>query len=241
MVQLKYFGDDRDYFKYDLITSVVQGLSLQHYVYVPMLTVHRDDDEGRIAPRNIFNKSQELFEFIGNCPTKSLTHWRTWLAPTFVNSYDTIMPEDETYFCDERRSEYWHQCRTLIGKKNALIFVDPDTGLESGSPSYLEQKGREKYILNAELIFLIQFLHTTSILMVYQHLPRNRHEHVNAVKKKLRQVRIANSSTHSCAYREDDLAFIFISKTSVINKELLDILTVYHDNSTHPYKSLPHE
>lgn len=46
MVQLKYFGDDRDYFKYDLITSLVSDTTLRHYVFVPMLTEHRHDNEG---------------------------------------------------------------------------------------------------------------------------------------------------------------------------------------------------
>lgn len=38
MVQLKYFGDSRDYFKYDLITTLVQHTSLDNYLFVPMLT-----------------------------------------------------------------------------------------------------------------------------------------------------------------------------------------------------------
>ena len=44
MVQLKYFGDSRDYFKYDLMTSILEEMMLESYVFIPMLTNHRDDN-----------------------------------------------------------------------------------------------------------------------------------------------------------------------------------------------------
>ena len=48
MVQLKYFGDNRDFFKYDLITVVLEHTSLSHYVFIPMLIAHRvREDRGR--------------------------------------------------------------------------------------------------------------------------------------------------------------------------------------------------
>lgn len=43
MVQLKYFGDSRDYFKYDLLASVLEEMNFGSYVFIPMLTNHRDD------------------------------------------------------------------------------------------------------------------------------------------------------------------------------------------------------
>jgi hypothetical protein len=60
MVQLKYFGDNRDFFKYDLITAVFKHPSMRHYVFVPMLTEHRHDNEGKKPPRNRGDKSDAL-------------------------------------------------------------------------------------------------------------------------------------------------------------------------------------
>ena len=38
MVQLKYFGDDRDYFKYDSITYLLKAGLFRRYAFIPMLT-----------------------------------------------------------------------------------------------------------------------------------------------------------------------------------------------------------
>ena len=75
--------------------------------------------------------------------------------------------------------------------------------------------------------------------MVYQHLPNNKHKHIDAVKEKLNQVKkIGNGKVYTFAYREDDLAFIFISKTKEVHEEIIGILKNYYKNSHHKYKSL---
>ncbi len=238
MVQLKYFGDSRDYFKYDLIRTVFERLSLRHYVFIPMLTEHREDKEGRKPPANRGDKSQELLAFIKGCGSKSLAHWERWLAP-YVQSYSTITPVDRTFFSDTGRDAYWQQFRPLIQKENALVFVDPDTGLQTGGPRYLEEMGREKYILNAELQLLMEVIDPSSVLMVYQHLQNDKRKHVHDVEKKLAQVRGVNAApVLACAYREDDLAFLFASRRQSLHDETFRILGHYHACSTHPLKSL---
>ncbi len=237
MVQLKYFGDNRDFFKYDLITSIVRASSLSNYVFVTMLTEHRFDNEGNIAPRNTCGKSEELLSFITGCKSKSLTHWENWLSP-LVTSYETIKPPDTTFFSDNTREQYWERFEPLLGKENALVFIDPDTGLETGNPSYLKKMGREKYILNEEIKFLYNHLASSSVLMVYQHLPKNKNIHHEAVRKKLSQLQSASGGTFVCAYREDDLAFLFIAKDQRLFNELRNILNDYHDKSQHKLKSL---
>ena len=237
MVQLKYFGDSRDFFKYDLITAVFKHSSLRHYVFVPMLTEHRDDNEGNKTPINRGDKSDDLLKFIIRCNTKSLRHWEGWLN-RHVDSYRTVEPVDETFFSDQKRDVYWKAFRTIIGQKNALIFVDPDTGLETGKPSYLRRMGREKYILTDELKFLINKIHHSSVLMLYQHLPNDKRMHKESVEKKLEQVRCADCNAYTCAYREDDLAFLFVSREKALIKEIIGLLTNYHVASDHKYKSL---
>lgn len=238
MVQLKYFGDSRDFFKYDLITAVLDQLSLRHYVFIPMLTEHRQDNEGKKIPCKRGNASDKLLEFIASCDGKSLKHWEAWLIH-YVDSYRTLEPVDNKFFSDQSRDEYWKEFQPIIGQKNALAFVDPDTGLETGTPGYLRKMGREKYILNRELQFLISKIDPSSVLMLYQHLPNNKHLHEKSVAKKLQQVRSANESAFACAYREDDLAFLFVSKKENIHKQIQTMLKKYHANSNNKYKSSP--
>ena len=239
MVQLKYFGNSRDYFKYDLITSILEGMKIDHYVFVPMLTNHQIDNEGNKTPMMIGGKSAALLSFIGDCGSKSpsLCHWEQWLN-RYVKSYKTIEPADNIYFTDSARHEYWVSFTEHLKEDNALIFLDPDTGLESGTNSYLQKMGREKYILNHEIELLYRHLRPSSILMIYQHLPNNKHIHEEAVHNKLAQLRTASGGNFISAYREDDLAFLFVTKDEIIHDKLCGLLSAYHDKSQHKYKSL---
>jgi hypothetical protein len=45
---------------------------------------------------------------------------------------------------DDGRDRYWETCSQVINKRNALIFLDPDTGPETGKPSYLRRMGGRK-------------------------------------------------------------------------------------------------
>jgi len=240
MVQLKYFGDKYDYFKYDLITEVFKYSSLHHYVYIPMLTEHRDDKEGRTRPINRGSKSEELRHYIVGRKTKSLKHWESWLNQ-YVRSYRTVEPVDSAFFSDAKRDGYWSGCRSILKEKNALVFVDPDTGLESGNLSYQLKAGREKYVLNNELDILISELDPSSVLMLYQHLPRNIDQHHPGTEKKLRQAKTRRGVLHACAYREDDLAFLFIAKQPDLHSEIKQLLMAYHSNSGHKFKSIHFE
>jgi len=237
MVQLKYFGDSRDYFKYDLITYLLESGVTSNYAFVPMLTNHRVDGEGNKTPKHIEGKSSELLSFIARCDSKDLNHWETWLKP-HAKSYVTVHPVNEVFFDDGVRYKYWKTFEQVLRTKNALIFIDPDTGLETGKPSYLKKMGREKYILNEELSKLCKTLNTSSLLMIYQHLPNNKHIHEEYVHKKIKQAIEASASPFVLAYREDDLAFLFIAKNEALLLKLGNLLESYHINSGHVYKSM---
>ena len=96
MVQLKYYGDDRDYFKYDLISFVLKEGIFNNYGFVPMLTNHRYDNEGNIKPTISDCKSSELLKFIDTHPKKDLNNWELWLKK-YVSSYSTVQPINSTY------------------------------------------------------------------------------------------------------------------------------------------------
>jgi hypothetical protein len=237
MVQLKYFGDDRDYFKYDMITSIFKSKLLERYVFIPMLTDHRNDNEGKKKPKFREGRCRKLYQFIIECKHKSLNHWETWLTP-HVASYKTVKPADEAYFKHEKRVRYWNQFKPLIDTDKTLVFVDPDTGLQTGIPSYRKKKGAAKYILDDELKELFDWVNPASILMIYQHLPRDKRKHLCSSRKKLLQVQSVCKTNFTCAYREDDLAFIFVAKSEKMLKQLLFFLNNYHEKSANTRKSI---
>lgn len=237
MVQRKYFGDNRDYFKYDLITSIFEEGLLHRYVFIPMLTKHRLDNEGKKRP--IFNKGKlpDLFEFINSCKDQSLKNWKKWLIQ-YVSSYRTAEPADAIFFIDDSRSKYWGKFTRLIKSGKTLVFVDPDIGLETGTPSYIRRKGPEKYILNHELKDLFDNLHPQSILMIYQHLLNNEDLRIKAIKKKLTQAESVCDCKYICAYREGDLAFVFMTKSKGTFQQLMQSLNKYCRKSKHRYKTI---
>jgi hypothetical protein len=191
-----------------------------------MLTEHRNDGEGKKNPIVGQCKSEELLTFIRGCNYKSLNNWKTWLTQ-YVNGYYTVEPVDQIYFSENSRIDYWKKFKSLIKLQAALIFIDPDTGLETGNPSYLKRMGREKYLLNEELTSHIKLLHQTSGLMVYQQLQRNRDWHIKDFKNKLEQVKSLNDKIFVCGYREDDLSFIFVTKTIELHIKITDIFKEY--------------
>ena len=239
MVQLKYFGDDRDYFKYDLITSIFQARIVSRYVYIPMLTEDGPDRQGEIAPRRREGRSSKLYDFIMGCNEKSLRHWQTWLE-RYTVSYETVEPADKTYFREASRARYWHGFKDFTHFHETLVFVDPDTGLQTGDASYRRRMGVEKYLLDDELNQLFAWLSPASVLMTYQHLPRDRKRHIPSIDEKLKQVQSVCRNGFACAYREEDLAFLFVTGSRELFQRLFVHLGRYYDESANSHKALRH-
>jgi hypothetical protein len=118
-----------------------------------------------------------------------------------------------------------------VNTRKALVFVDPDTGLQTGNLSYRRRIGPEKYILDSELSALFGWLGTESILMIYQHLPRDKRRHDGATEKKQRQAQSVCNNELTYAYREDDLAFVFVTKSKEVFKQLQHFLINYHEKN----------
>jgi hypothetical protein len=74
--------------------------------------------------------------------------------------------------------------------------------------------------------------------MLYQHLPKNKHRHLDGIESKLRQARSNCAAGYLSAYREDDLAFILATKSESLHVEVTRELTRYHSSSAQKNKSL---
>lgn len=238
MVQKKYFGDKHDYFKYDLLTSVIKEVPFREYVFIPMLTREKNNYP-------IGSKCPKLYRFINEHRVNkgySLKHWQKWLTP-YIDNYHTVEPVDSTYFCPfgEKRNDYWNKFKAWFCLENALIFLDPDTGLEPGKPYDRDKRGPEKYLRNDELKYLLNSLDKTSAIMIYQQLQRNSNLRAQMLKKKLNQIsKKCCSDIFLCAYTEDDLAFIFVSKQENIHIKLANVLNKYYTESDNRFRFPPH-
>ncbi len=231
MVQLKYYGDDRDYFKYDLISVILKEIGFDNYGFVPMLTKHRDDNEGSIAPKQSDCKSKELLRFICSHSTPDLNNWELWLKK-FVPSYLTVQPINSIYIGNRDRNDYWSKFSQVIASKRSLIFLDPDTGIQAGRKTKISCNQYEKYILDGEISNLLEQLPETSVFIIYQHLQRDSKKHESDMKRKIDALSGMATGTKVSAYREKDLAFLFVAKASEIHKKIQSVIRKYCTQST---------
>ena len=65
-----------------------------------------------------------------------------------------------------------------------------------------------------------------------------KHIHDAAVTKKVKQLQANSGGKLVCAYREGDLAFLFIAKELNLFRRLYQFLAAYHSSSQHPTKYL---
>ncbi len=207
-----------------------------------MLTEDGPDRQGRLAPRFREGRSSRLYDFIMGCNEKSLCHWQTWLKQ-YTASYETVEPVDRTYFREASRAQYWQGFKGFMDRRETLVFVDPDTGLQTGGASYRRRMGIEKYLLEGELNQLFAWLSPASVLMTYQHLPRDRNRHISSIDEKLTQVRSVCRDGFACAYSEDDLAFLFVTGSRGLFQRLIVHLQKYCNKSSNSHKALrpPHD
>ncbi len=231
MVQLKYYGDDRDYFKYDLISFVLTNTDFKQYGFIPMLTEHRYDNEGNIPPAPSNCKSKELLNFIAAHSKPDLNNWELWLKH-YVSSYNTLQPINAEYFNDSNRISYWEKRNKIISANSSLIFFDPDTGVQAGRASRIKSEDKEKYILNNEIHTILNKLSLSSMFVIYQHLQRNSKKHESDIKNKCGALTKLDPTLNISIYREKDLAFMFITKSIELSKRISSTLNAYRQKST---------
>jgi hypothetical protein len=75
---------------------------------------------------------------------------------------------DAGEFCDGTRAAYFTGIPDSA-LASALVFLDPDNGIEPGAPT---GRNSHKYVKLSELKSLYDRMDRKSVLAVYQHLPR---------------------------------------------------------------------
>lgn len=169
----QYFGDNRDLFKYDLILQVIRGIdSINHFTFIPMLTENDDTKQGGERNRlkaKLSKKNKELIRFLDEFENESkrdIKHLKSFFGKQDIEM--TIYYGKNKYFSHEKRKEYFKQIRDGLLSKS-LVFVDPDTGLQM-------DKSDKEHILYSEVKTLYDRMDRSSILMIFQYFPREKHD-----------------------------------------------------------------
>lgn len=162
----QFFGDKRDFFKYDLHLSVLRELQLERFTLVPLLTPNDATTAGRITRYTRRQRSKEIFDFLQDCLRQERRHIRQ-LRSLFASLDVQYVPyQDDQYFSHAGREQYFKDIpRTALSA--SVVFLDPDNGLEVKSA----RSGASRYVRYVEVADLYRRLTAGSVLSVYQHIP----------------------------------------------------------------------
>ncbi|MCM2466678.1 hypothetical protein [Methanoculleus oceani] len=234
----QYFGDYRDLFKYDLIQQIMQQCpSLKQFSFIPMLTANdnrtdgnkRGFDErmkGRPGSENdeLVEYLQYLHKYHRIAPEdRDFTEIRYFFEKKGVQT-EIYNPPDhslEEYFTHRKRYEYFSNVPNSL-LKSALVFVDPDNGLEV-------KKSSHKHTLYSEVRSLLERMSDDSLLMIYQHFPRK--EHNDYIDWRVQQFRNETNSD-PLWISDNEIVFFFVVKSGGDHAKLKTLLSEY----SKPYK-----
>jgi len=163
----QYFGDIRDLFKYDLITEVMKGVKpLQKFIFIPMLTPNDNRNDGNkrnFTEKNAGYLNERLKQFLthwGHAVSKERRDFREIKEHFKTGGIKINIFKENSYFTKRNRSDYFHKVDDAL-LSDALIFLDPDNGMEI-------KNNTERHILYAEMKSLYLSMNENSLLMAIQ-------------------------------------------------------------------------
>ena len=213
----QYFADRRDFLKYELLLDLVdQHHSSGRLLSILMLTPNDDTAEGSVKTYEQGLRRRELFEFLKRClaaGTRNVSLLRSFMRQVGVD-YQPYL--DDHYFEDAHRGEYFRACAATV-REHSLIFFDPDIGLQTGTPNYMRGNGIEKYLMYADVSTVAHTAPTDSVIVVYQHLQKNKNRILEDIDTRCRDLSKAVGSSSTTFVTDRDVAFLVTSRGAKYN------------------------
>lgn len=224
----QYFGDKRDLFKFDLIKHIVKDTGVGRFTYIPMLTPNDRTGDGKLRNnlssfKNIGHKNVRLIEFFR--PIHNISPDERDVG-TIAKYFKSIAIRVQVYMKDKylninNRSHYFKGIEESL-LQNALIFVDPDIGLEP-------VKANEKHLLYSEVKFLYDNMGEHSILTMIQFRQRGdgrKHKICEDIDKRI--IRLYEHTKDMCIFISDyNITFFCLSKNFETKRRLSRAILSY--------------
>jgi len=172
-VKNQYFGDQRDFLKYDLLADLAEHTpGVSRLTIIPMLTPHDGTREGNVVAYDAGRRRPDIFHFLRYCLARNDRDIRNLRTLFQGRDYAFHCHRDGLHYSHEARLEYFASVpdRSLL---DAVVFVDPDTGIETGTVPYMQGAGISRYLFWPDITSLFGRMSESSVLVVYQHLQRN--------------------------------------------------------------------
>ena len=170
----QYFGDERDYFKYDLMLDLMGCLGIPRFTNIVMLTPNDTSGQGGQTDYEPGNRRRTLYDFLRKEST-GLKHDRrvVRLGEYFRENcpgieylpYKDDSSRDGSYLTESTRNSYFEEI-PRGNLQRAVILVDPDTGL--CPPSGFKRSDRSEWVLPNEVLDLKETMGRPSVLVLIQ-------------------------------------------------------------------------
>lgn len=223
-----YFGDTRDLFKFDLVRHMMKAdPAFDSFTFIPMLTETEAGARGKKSTKTDLTKAKKT----GKAGSQNLDlvtqmerlqeieddldyfeHIRGYFEKEQILAH--IVSDQK--FTHQDRSRYFANILPRIPKKS-LIFLDPDTGLEESRPT-------EKHLLFAEVKQIADRMDNRSILMIYQHFPRVKHD--GFVRERSSQLSEL-TGIDPLTITDNEIIFFLLAKDPTLRNKVEEILERY--------------
>jgi hypothetical protein len=210
----QYFADKRDFFKWDFLEDLLAGCpGLATFVNVVMLTPPDDSREGNLKGYACGDRREPLFRFLQECLAngkQNVSEMRTYFRGKPFAYYPHGDSLENPYSFDSREEYFGSIPNDMLAR--ALVFFDPDIGLEAGSMSYMRRSGISKYLFLDSLRSVTLRASDDSAIVVYQHLQRDRNRFWDDVEDRSNRFRAAVQATGTAFITDRDIAFLAASR-----------------------------
>lgn len=220
----QYFSDRRDFFKYDFLLALMEGVpGLRRFLFVPMLTPDDGSTDGTLTDyiAGEHPRRRDLWEFLQGCLKRGERDIRALRRFMKGKTFEYIPWSDDAFFTHAGREEYFAKI-PAPALRQSLVFFDPDNGFEV--PSMTARNGA-KFLRYQELANVFSRMDDASVAVVYQHLPRkNRGDFFAETSEKIRK----NMSAREIFVVSDNtIAFFVIPKSPGTTKAARPVLISY--------------
>lgn len=215
----QYFGDRRDYVKYDLLLDLVDCRPNRRVTYIPMLTNNDDSYEGLKTTFQAGCRRTTVHNFLQGAVANGQRDIRMNRQLMLEHKIEFMPYCDDCYFDARFRREYFDKIPTdWLG--DSLVFIDPDIGLKPASMGEEAALTSEKYLLNSDVQSVFQRMSEESILFIYQHLQRNAMRRLDDLARKLSDLIDTLICEHVAAIAQSDVAFLIVVRDEGIARQV---------------------
>ncbi len=167
----QYFGDVKDLFKYDLVQWLIECLpAVDSFTFITMLTLNdgRSDGNKLNYQGRAGCKNEELVCYLAervSSGRRNISEIREYYN---IRDIDIEIYGENDFFSHSTRDSYFAGIRDEL-LSGSLIVCDPDNGMEVKHPN-------EKHMLWLEVTGLFDRMGDDSVLILFQHFRREKHE-----------------------------------------------------------------